>query len=118
VRVVRKLTEHCGKSPDQITEEELRHYFLYLKNVKQFLRSAPTVALCGIKFSYENTLRREWTTLNFVRPTQEHKLPVILSSEEVARALGSLRIIESYPGHCTPTRRCIVMQRQASTSQP
>lgn len=31
-RAVRKLAEHYGKSPDQITEEELRGYFLYVKN--------------------------------------------------------------------------------------
>jgi integrase/recombinase XerD len=31
VRAVRQLAEHYGKSPDQISEEELRQYFLYLK---------------------------------------------------------------------------------------
>ncbi len=28
VRTVRQLAEHYGKSPDDITEEELRRYFL------------------------------------------------------------------------------------------
>ena len=37
VRAVRQLAEHYRKSPDMITEEELRQYFLYLKNVKQTL---------------------------------------------------------------------------------
>jgi len=32
VRAVRQLAEHYHKSPDQISEEELRQYFLYLKN--------------------------------------------------------------------------------------
>ena len=34
VRSVRQLSEHYHKSPDKITEEELRDYFLYVKNVK------------------------------------------------------------------------------------
>ena len=34
VRAVQQLAEHYGKSPDKITEEELRDYFLYLKNVR------------------------------------------------------------------------------------
>ena len=34
-RVVRLLSEHDHTSPDQITEEELRQYFLYVKNVEQ-----------------------------------------------------------------------------------
>ncbi|MCB9434945.1 MAG: phage integrase N-terminal SAM-like domain-containing protein [Ardenticatenaceae bacterium] len=35
IRAVRQLAAHYDKSPDQITEEELRMYFLYLKNEKQ-----------------------------------------------------------------------------------
>lgn len=35
VRAVRQLAEHYQKSPDTITEEELRDYFLYLKNDKK-----------------------------------------------------------------------------------
>ncbi len=34
VRAVQQLAEHYGKSPDRITEEELRDYFRYLKAVK------------------------------------------------------------------------------------
>ena len=32
VRAVRQLAEHYHKSPDLISEEELRQYFLFLKN--------------------------------------------------------------------------------------
>lgn len=92
VRAVRQLAEHYQKSPDQITEEELRDYFLYLKNVKHYSRSASTIALCGLKFFYEHTLKREWTTLTFIRPPQEHKLPVILSLEEVHTILQCVRL--------------------------
>ena len=45
VRAVRQLAEHSHKSPDRITEGELRDYFLYLKNVKHYSRSASTIAL-------------------------------------------------------------------------
>ena len=91
VTVVRQLAEHYSKSPDQITEEELRAYFLYLKNVKQYSRSTSTVALCGIKFFYEQTLQQEWPTLSLVRPPKEYKLPVIFSVDEVHRLLESVR---------------------------
>ena len=91
VIVVRQLAEHYSKSPDLITEEELRQYFLYLKNDKQYTHSSITVALCGIKFFYEHTLQREWTMLDVVRPPRERRLPVVLSREEVHRILGCLR---------------------------
>jgi integrase/recombinase XerD len=93
VRAVRQLAEHYHKSPDVITEEELRQYFLYIKNVKQYSRSASTIALCGIKFFFEYTLHRDWTTLSFVRAPREKKLPVILSLEEVRKILGSVRLL-------------------------
>ena len=56
VRAVRQLAEHYAKGPDQISEEELRHYFLYLTNEKKVSRSTTTIALCAIKFFYEHTL--------------------------------------------------------------
>lgn len=93
VRAVRQLAEHYHTSPARITEEELRDYFLYLKNVKHYSRSASTIALCGIKFFYEHTLKREWSTLTFVRAPREKKLPVILSVEEVRTLLAHLKLL-------------------------
>lgn len=93
VRAVRQLAEHFHKSPDKITEEELREYFLYIKNVKKWSRAGITIAICGIKFFYENTLKRPWTTLTFVRPPQEKKLPTILSRDEVRLILSNVRLL-------------------------
>jgi site-specific recombinase XerD len=91
-RAVRKISEHYHKLPDAITEDELREYFLYLKNVRKYGRSASTLAMCGLKFFYTYTLKRDWPTLTLVRAPHEHKLPVVLSQEEVRRVLNSIRI--------------------------
>ena len=91
LRAVRQLAEHYRKSPDLITEEELRLYFLYLKNDKQVSRSGFNVALSGLKFFYERTLHREWVILDLPRRTREKKLPVVLSTAEVRLILGCLR---------------------------
>lgn len=88
VQAVRQLARHYHKSPDQISEQELRQYFLFLKNVKHVSRSTHTLALCAIKFFYEHTLKREWHTLDFARPAKEQKLPVVLSVQEVGRILN------------------------------
>ena len=91
LRAVRQLAAYFNKSPDQITEEELRQYFLYLKNVKKASRSTITLALCGTKFFYERTLQQQWATLALLRPPQEKKLPVVLSVDEVHQILGRVR---------------------------
>ena len=88
VGAVHQLSKHFKKSPDRIEEKELRDYFLYLKNEKQVAGSTFTIALCGIKFFYEQTLKKEWHTLELVRPDRKKKLPVVLSVEEVKRILG------------------------------
>jgi integrase/recombinase XerD len=91
-RAVRQLAAHYHKSPDQISEAELRQYFLYLKNVKHYSRNTMTVAICGIRFFYEQTLQRNWAIFGIVRPAPEKKLPVILSREEVRQILACLRL--------------------------
>ena len=88
VQAVRQLAEYYRKPPDQITEEELRQYFLYLTKDKQVAPSTFRIALCGIKFYYECTLHRQWKTLELVRSPKENKLPVVLTIDEVHRILG------------------------------
>lgn len=87
VNAVLQLSKRYKKSPDCIEEEELREYFLYLKNEKRVADSTFAIALCGIKFFYEQTLKREWHILQLVRPDRKKKLPVVLSMEEVKRVL-------------------------------
>ncbi len=53
VRAVWQLAVHWHKSPASITEDELRDYFVYLREDKHFARSSMTIALCGIKFLFE-----------------------------------------------------------------
>jgi site-specific recombinase XerD len=93
VRAVRQLAEHYSKSPDQISEEELRQYFLYLVNVKKRAPQTFTIVLCAVKFFYEHTLKRPMPSLTLVRPQPKHKLPVILSRDEVHRILGCLHTL-------------------------
>lgn len=92
VGAVRQLAKHYFRSPDQLTEDDLRQYFLYLTNEKKVARATATIALCAIKFLYEQTLQQDWPTLRLVRPSREKRLPVVLSREEVRRILAEIRI--------------------------
>lgn len=90
MRAVRLLSYHYHKSPDTITEEELRQYFLYRKNIKKYSRASMTLAICGIKFFVKHTLKQHWTTLNLVRPAPDKRMPTILSREEVRLILSKV----------------------------
>jgi site-specific recombinase XerD len=91
-RAVWQLAQHYHRRPDQLSDQDLRQYFLYLTNEKKIARPTATIALCGIKFFYEQTLKQAWPTLRFVRPAREWKLPVVLSRKEVRQILGVVRI--------------------------
>lgn len=91
-RAVWQLAQYYHRRPDQLSDEDLRQYFLYLANEKKIARPTATIALCGIKFFYEQTLQQPWPTLRFVRPPREWKLPVVLSREEVHRILALVKI--------------------------
>ena len=58
LRAVRQLADYCQRRPNKITETQLRQYFLYLKNEKQFASGSQRVAFSGIKFFYTNTVKR------------------------------------------------------------
>jgi site-specific recombinase XerD len=92
LQAIQQFALYYGKSPDQITDEELRQYFLYLYNQKHVARSTATVALCAIKFLFEHTLRQPWPSLDLLRPRPTHKLPIVLSVDEVWRILTQLRL--------------------------
>jgi len=85
------LAKHYHKSPDLISEEELRQYFLFLTLKKKVARATATIALCGIKFFFQNSLQRTWTCFKLLRPPRQKKLPVVLSRDEVQKILPCVR---------------------------
>ena len=91
-RVV-KFIEYFNKPLDSISGEDIRQYFLFLKNNKNYSRAAMTIALCAIKFFYEKTLYKEFNVFNIIRPKRVFKLPVILSREEVRKILMNIHVL-------------------------
>lgn len=88
VGAVKQLAQFYKRPPDQLSEAEIRNFFLHLVNEKKAAKSTVTIYLCGIKFFYEMTLQQEWRVFDLVRPPRRKKLPVVLSSEEVRRILS------------------------------
>ena len=88
VEAVKHLTQYYRRAPDQISEDELRQYFLFLINEKQVAESTFRIHLYGIRFFYERTLKRPWPVFDLVRPRHPQKLPVVLSLREVRSLLA------------------------------
>jgi integrase/recombinase XerD len=87
VREVRLLAQFYHKSPDRITEPELQRYFLHRKNVDGLAPASMRICYSGIRFFYQQVLQRNWSTLSLLRAQTTHRLPAVLSVEEVKRLL-------------------------------
>jgi site-specific recombinase XerD len=88
VHAVKQLAVRYGRSPDELSEQELRDYFLYLANEKRVASSTLRVQIFAIKFLYTKTLQRPWPTLMILRARPRLKLPVVLDPKEAKRLLA------------------------------
>lgn len=92
LRAVRQLADYCKCRPNKITESQLRKYFLYLKNDKQFAYGSLRVAYSGIKFFYTRTCKRAWETLATMKLQQAKTLPEVLTIEQVHQIIEAYRV--------------------------
>lgn len=93
VRVVRKLAEHFKCDPAILSEDQVRVYFLYLRQDKHWQGSAMTQARVALRafFRESLTVGKAWTVFEELRIARPEPLPLVLSRQEVARVLGILR---------------------------
>jgi site-specific recombinase XerD len=92
LRAVRQLADYCRTRPDRVTEAQLRRYFLYLINEKQFAYGSLRVAFSGIKFFYTRTCKRTWKTLATMKLQQAKTLPEVLTIEQVHQIIDAARV--------------------------
>ena len=85
---------------DQISEEDIKKYLLYLIDERGVSTSYQNQAVNAIKFYYEKVKGGERTVYMIDRPRSEHKLPVVLSFDEVKRILDATRNLK---------HKCILM---------
>jgi integrase/recombinase XerD len=90
VRSVAAMARYFKRSPDTLSDEEIRKYFVYLKCERKLARQTVTIALCGIKFLIETTLKRDFSLTGVPVPKRKKHLPVVLSPQEVRRILDKL----------------------------
>jgi site-specific recombinase XerD len=91
VRAVRQLADHFHTPPDRLSEQQLRDYFLHLKNDRQFAAASLGIAYSGIKFFHSHTIPRDWPTLKRIRAPEEERLPDVLSVDEARRLIAAVR---------------------------
>jgi site-specific recombinase XerD len=90
ISAMARFAKHFGRPPDQLGPEEIRAYQIHLREEKHLGWGAFNTVVSAQRFFYRTTLGKDWRMEFIPYPRAEHRLPVVLSIEEVERFLGAL----------------------------
>jgi integrase/recombinase XerD len=89
VHAVAKFARHFGRSPDQLSQQDLRDYLVHLLE-RGVARSTAVVVRNALRHLYTDTLGRPDYLEKLPRPKREQRLPVVLSRDEVQRLFATV----------------------------
>ena len=87
--------KHFDKPIEELGQEEIHQYQVYLVTVKKASWSRFNQSVCGLRFLYEVTLQKPWTVKHIPFGKRPKTLPTVLGDEEVQRLLSCI----SYDKH-------------------
>jgi len=91
VRYVCKLAEHFQCDPATLTENQIREYFLFLRQHKHYKHSPMKAAKYSLLAFYLDCVKVQgWTVFQEVRIAEPQVLPMVLSRAEVTSLLGAV----------------------------
>ena len=89
VRAVQQLQNFYSLAPEEISEEQVRGYWLYCKEDLGWSTATLRIAYSGIQHFYTFTVKRDWEVLRAVKFERQVTYPVVLSLDEVRLLLQS-----------------------------
>ena len=89
IRFVERFAQHFHSSPDRLGRQHIREYQAQLFTVQKLSPGTVTNHLCALRFFYIRTLKKPWSIADTPYPKKRHRLPTILSQEEVAQLIDA-----------------------------
>jgi site-specific recombinase XerD len=91
-RQLRLIHQHCGCDPAQITEAQLRDYFLFVKLKKRWKPKSIRQALAAATMFFVHLLgHAHWTVFSQIRTKDHDTLPAVLTRQQVRDLLNHIR---------------------------
>lgn len=88
-RAVRRVSGHFDCCPDQLTPDQLEHYFADLVDSHSW--STVKLDRLGLQFFWKHVLKIDWQWINIIKPPKVQTLPDILTVNEIERIIGATR---------------------------
>lgn len=105
IRTVEDFARRFNRPPDRLGPRHVREYQAELFLKRKLSPGSVAVRLAALRFFYGKTLKKSWSIADAPYPKRTHRLPAILSQEEVARLIQAAR---------TPFHRTLLMTLYAS----
>jgi integrase/recombinase XerD len=87
IRTVEEFARHFNCSPDRLGPRHIREYQAELFEKRKLSAGSVAVRLAALRFFYSKTLKKGWSIADTPYPKKDHRLPAILSQEEVAQLI-------------------------------
>lgn len=105
IRTVEDFARHFNHPPDRLGPRHIREYQVELFQKRKLSPGSVAVRLAALRFFYIKTLKKSWSVADTPYPKKAHRLPTVLSREEVAELLQAAR---------TPSQRILLMTLYAT----
>ena len=83
------INYYPDQEPEELTIEDITRYQYYLINDRKVSASTQNQSVNAIKFYYEQVLGMERFSIDIDRPRKSHKLPTVLSKEQVQNIINA-----------------------------
>ena len=89
IHAVEDFSRRFGCSPDRLGPRHIREYQAELFQKRKLSSGTVVIRLAALRFFYTKALRRAWSVADTPYPKRSHRLPAILSQEEVAQLIDA-----------------------------
>ena len=89
IRTLEDFARRFNRPPDRLGPRHIREYQAELFQKQKLSAGTVTNRLAALRFFYVKTLRKAWSIAETPYPKKTHRLPTILSQEEVARLIDA-----------------------------
>ena len=93
---VEEFARYFGKSPDKLTQDQLRQYQLHLLHDRKLTVGTIVGRIAALRFFFVKVLHRPYRQIDLIYPKRPERLPTVLSQEEVARLIDSAKNLLNY----------------------
>ena len=91
IQIVDAFRQHTGARLDRITPAQLRRYHLFLLEERRLAIGTVVTQICALRFFCRYVLKRRDVREDLPYPKERHRLPVVLSPDEVQRLIAGAK---------------------------